>query len=371
MSNNPVSELLDKCEDAYCNNDYEMTIELCDKIMKKDPDNQTAIGYKAKCLYLTDRLDDALGILDDAIKSYPGNYHYWHIMAEVLMEREEYDKAIECFSRVFEIGVSDENALSFMKMYYETCFKSRIVQLIEMERYVDAWKCYNRLLEAQSEVLERPERIERFKMLVSRQTTRNKSKKYCVRPSSEEARVNLIEFLRESGFECNDETSKTFLIDVVERTCRSSLADVGTISESKFYDKVNYYPRNMIERKELFSQDGKLVYEGYTLRNAPFGFGTAYFGNGNVYRRGIFDMKGIVQGEEYYPSGKLRFKGQWCLTGGYGPNAPCDGDAYDEDGKLVYSGKFEIIRGGVGWPMIQNPKGFPLEQKKRPKIDYY
>ena len=82
-------------------------------------------------------------------------------------------------------------------------------------------------------------------------------------------------------------------------------------------------------------------------------------------------MKGIVKGKEYYPTGQLRFEGRWCLTGGYGPNAPCDGNAYSEDGELIYSGKFEIKRGGVGWPMIQKPKGFPLEQKERPNIDYY
>ena len=42
-----------------------------------------------------------------------------------------------------------------------------------------------------------------------------------------------------------------------------------------------------------------------------------------------------------------------------------------KNGELIYSGKFEIKRGGVGWPMIQKPKGFPLEQKQRPKINYY
>ena len=45
--------------------------------------------------------------------------------------------------------------------------------------------------------------------------------------------------------------------------------------------------------------------------------------------------------------------------------------AYDEDGNLIYSGQLEIKRNGMGWPMIQKPKGFPLEQENRPKIECY
>lgn len=361
-------QLIDQCGDAYCNNDYERTIELCDKILKDDSDNQTALGYKAKSLYLLGMLDDALNLLDDAIKSYLDNYHFWYVMAEVLVEKEQYDKAIECFGRVFEIGVSDETSLAFIRMDYETCISLKMDHLIETEKYVGAWKCYNQLLEVRSEVLGPQVRLDRFKKHVARQTTMGKTRQYIVKPSSDGAKAKLIEFLIQNGFECLGESSQTFLIDVIERTCKPSSEDDGTISESKFYDKVNYYPRDQIEYKELHFEDGRLAYVGYTLRNAPYGFGTAYFADGTVYRRGIFDIKGIVQGEEYYPSGRLRFKGQWSLTRGYGPNAPYDGDAYDEEGNLIYSGKFEIKRGGVGWPMIQNPKGFAPEQKDSPKI---
>lgn len=257
---------------------------------------------------------------------------------------------------------------------YETCLRLRMKQLIEEEKYVDAWKCYNQLLENESVNLERSVIIDRFKEYVKDHTTKFKNKRYYVRISSNEAKLKLISFLKENGFKSGADSGMLFLIDVVCKTYNSVSADEAgknsIISESKFYDKVNYYPRDMIVYKRLHGEDGKVVYEGYTLYNAPYGFGKAYFSNGQIYREGIFDMKGIVQGKEYYPSGQLRFEGQWCLTGGYGPNAPCDGNAYDEDGQMIYSGKFEIKRGGVGWPMIQNPNGFPLEQKERPKIDY-
>lgn len=144
-----------------------------------------------------------------------------------------------------------------------------------------------------------------------------------------------------------------------------------TISESKFYDKVNFHPHNKIGLKNIFHENGKIAYEGYVLNGAPYGFGKAYFEDGTLYRDGIFDIKGIVQGKEYYPSGQLRFEGNWCLTRGYGPNAPCNGNAYDGDGNLIYSGQLEIKRNGMGWPMIQKPKGFPPEQENRPKIECY
>ena len=367
-----IEEMLEECRRQFLEHDYNRTIEICDDILKREVNNQRALGYKARSLYLLDESNEALKLLDNALRLYPDNPYYFSIKAEVLMEMEEYDKAIECYEKAFEIGISDETNLAFIRMNYETCLRLRMDQLIERERYVEAWKCYN---QGKSVEVERSKAIDDFKRYVREHTTKGKRRQYHVRISSNEAKFKLIEFLNENGFKGNDGFGLIFLIDVVDKSYNAvsddEIGDDGTISESKFYDKVNYYPRGKIVRKKIFDEDGNLLYEGYTLHNAPYGFGTAYFSNGKVYREGIFDIKGIVQGKEFYPSGQLRFKGQWSLTTGYGPNAPYDGEAYDEDGELIYSGKFEIKRGGVGWPMIQKPKGFPLEQKERPKIDYY
>ena len=373
--NMKIEELSDKCKEAYSNNDFSRLIDLCDEILSHDLNNQRALGYKVRGLYLMGRCEEALEILDSAIKSYPDNFHYLEIKAEVLMNKREYGKAIECFCEIFRIGVGDEDTLDFIKREYETCLNLRIAQLIENEKYVDAWKCYNRQLKLKSADLGRPAMIDGFRRIVKETATKFKKRHYYVKASSDEAKLKLVRFLNENGFEFITDSGVLLFIDVVDKTCRFLTIDEAEsskiISESKFYDKVNYYPRGRIVRKEIFSDDGKLAYEGYTLDNAPYGFGKAFFADGSIYRDGIFDMKGIVQGKEYYPSGHLRFEGQWCLTGGYGPNVPCEGSAYDEDGKLIYSGKFEIKRGGVGWPMILNPKGFKAEQKERPKIEYY
>lgn len=368
-----VEKMLEDVERSFNEKDYRKAIKTCNEILKADLNNQTAMGYKARSLYLLDEHDEAVKLLENAMKTYPGNYHYPYILAEMLMDEGEYGAAIECFERISEIGVGDETLLSFIMTDYETCLSLKVDNLIESEKYGDAFECYRELLKIRKIDLKRPDEIAMFKRHVRKKASKPKSRQYHVRISSNHAKAELIGFLRKNGFESSDSQGLLFLIDVVDKTF-NAVDDAGNddiISESKFYDKVNRCPWDEIEYKKIFSEEGKLLYEGYTLHNAPYGFGTAYFDNGNIYREGIFDIKGIVQGKEYYPSGQLRFEGIWALTGGYGPNAPYDGNAYGEDGKLIYSGKFEIKRGGVGWPMIQKPKGFAPEQKERPKIQYY
>ena len=344
-------------EDAFSKKDFEEVIELCDEI----PKNQNAIGYKATCLRLMDKPQEAINVLDRA--NYPDNPYHHYIRVEALMDMEQYESAIKSFERIFELEVSDETSIAFMKMNYDTCLSLRCDELIEMEKYVDSWKVN---LKSQS-----PYSIERFTRHVRQYSSIEKSRKYHVRISSHHAKVKLFEFLKENGFEITDCEGLLFLIDVVGKTCSPDSGGEITISESKFYDKVNYYPRDKIESKRIFFESGNLAYEGYTLNGAPYGFGKAYFEDGTLYCEGIFDLKGIAQGREYYSSGRLRFEGEWSLTRGYGPNAPFNGNAYDEEGNLIFSGQFEIKRGGVGWPMIQKPKGFALMQKERPKIEYF
>ncbi len=370
-----LHEQLDKCRNHVLNREYGEAMEICDEILKNDLNNPAALGYKAQCLYLLEKNTQALTLLNNALILYPDNYHYLCTKAEVMMDEEEYDRALECFDRIFEIGVEDETLLSFIKMDYSICLRLKEDDLIEREKYVDAWKCYNLRLNFESSSMKPSEALKRFKKYVANKTVKNKSRRYCVKISSDGAKPELMEFLLKNGFKCDDESGLLFLIDVVDKNFSAisadSVGDNPIISESKFLDKVNYYPRNRIRYRELHDPNGNLVYEGYTLDYAPYGFGKAYFADGSLYREGIFDIKGIVQGKEYYPSGQIRFEGEWSLTRGYGPNAPYDGNAYSENGKLIYSGKFKIKRGGVGWPMIQEPKGFPHEQKERPKIDYY
>ena len=223
-----MEKLFDKCSDAYLKDDYEKAMKICDEILKTDPDNPKALGYKASCLHFIGKSDEALELLDNAIRLHPENYYYLDTWAEILTDMGQYADAIECYRRIFEIGVSDETALSFIRMDYKTCLSLQMDELIEREKYVDAFRCYGEELEFDSLCMERSKMIEQFKRHVRERTTKVKKRKYHVRPSSNEAKNRLIEFLEENGFECREYNALVFGIDVVDKVCCGvSASDVG------------------------------------------------------------------------------------------------------------------------------------------------
>ena len=141
------------------------------------------------------------------------------------------------------------------------------------------------------------------------------------------------------------------------------------INEEEFYKKINYYPKDVIYKK-LFTESNQLLYEGYTVNDKPYGLGKLYFNNGNIYQEGWFTFKGIKFGKEHYYSGQVKFEGEFSITTGYGPNAPRIGNVFNEDGELIFTGKFEIKKGGVGWPMIKHPNNYNANEKNKPEIKY-
>lgn len=118
--------------------------------------------------------------------------------------------------------------------------------------------------------------------------------------------------------------------------------------------------RKKIKWKKLYGKTcNRVVYEGFTLNNKPCGQGTTYYANGEKHLEGKFYIKGFVEGKEYYRNGQVRFEGKCVEYWAYGPNYPIEGNWYDMDGKLLYSGEFKkVARGSLGWPVIVCPEGF-------------
>ena len=199
---------------------------------------------------------------------------------------------------------------------------------------------------------------------------------YIVKPTCRRDENCLLNFLESNGFgyekffeSIHEKNPYLIVINVIKKTYfKIDMYHLTgpAISEVEFLKKINCYP--FIEKKELLSDDGDLLYEGYVLNDKPFGLGTVYYPNGNKYQEGIFDFKGLVEGREFYPSGQLRFEGIFVLHTGYGPNYPKKGNLYDEDGKLMFTGKFEVRRSGVGFPMMKYPRYGQMSE--RPKIKY-
>lgn len=198
---------------------------------------------------------------------------------------------------------------------------------------------------------------------------------YAVEPTNEK---ELKEFLEFNNFQYNSDfenlqknSNPILVINIIKRFYFyiDKFFVYPRISEEEFYEKVNYYPNDVIYKK-LFTEDSQLLYEGYTANGKPYGLGKLYFDNGNIYQEGVFTFKGIKFGKEHYYSGQVKFEGEYSITTGYGPNAPRIGNVFNEDGELTFTGKFEIKKGGVGFPMIKHPKNYRNNEKHKPEIEY-
>lgn len=123
------------------------------------------------------------------------------------------------------------------------------------------------------------------------------------------------------------------------------------------------------EWKKIYSKSGKLMYEGFTRDGMPFGSGTSYYPNGNKCQEGIFDVKGLVYGKEYYRNGNVRFEGAYMANKGYGPNYPVFGSCCDEDGNEYFYGELTVKKSGLGYPSITKPAKFgPIVHKRMPDL---
>ena len=120
---------------------------------------------------------------------------------------------------------------------------------------------------------------------------------------------------------------------------------------------------------KIMDEDNTLLYEGFTRNNKPYGTGVSYFSNGYKYQEGIFGIKGLLLGKEYYPNGQLRFEGIFKLNTSYGPNYLIEGQAFTSDGQLIYDGKLSYLTSGLGYPLkaIQCDIGQVI-QKERPNV---
>lgn len=126
------------------------------------------------------------------------------------------------------------------------------------------------------------------------------------------------------------------------------------------------------EWKKIFSEDGKLMYEGFTLFGKPYGAGTSYYSNGNKCQEGVFDIKGLVHGREYYQNGILRFEGTYRINRAYGPNYPIFGSCYDKNGNEYFNGELSHRTGGVGYRSVEEPKDFgPIPLEGAPKLNKF
>ena len=109
---------------------------------------------------------------------------------------------------------------------------------------------------------------------------------------------------------------------------------------------------------EKIYEDGRLIYEGFTVDHKAFGAGRCFLRDGSLYMEGFFGIKGFLSGRVYGKNRMILFEGSFRMNHAYGPNFPEYGSWYGEDGKLKYRGKFSVSRSSLGWPRVSVPEGF-------------
>ena len=121
----------------------------------------------------------------------------------------------------------------------------------------------------------------------------------------------------------------------------------------------------------LQDEEGNKLYEGFLQNGKPSGAGTVFFPDGGIYQAGVFGIKGLLAGREYYPDGVLRFEGVYRLNDAYGPNYPQTGRFFSRDGELLLEGKADAVRRGLGYPFFRKPAEYgSAEQKEKPDIHW-
>lgn len=125
-----IQDLLDKCKNAYDAKDFKRLMELSDEVLKKNPDNQTAISYKSISYCFSNQPEKALEILDGAGMLYPDNHYHKNISAMAYYDLGEYEKSLKCC----EDGLNIKD--------FDWLYENKIKALIKLDRIDEAIECY-------------------------------------------------------------------------------------------------------------------------------------------------------------------------------------------------------------------------------------
>ena len=125
-----TDKLLQRCKLFYEMNDYENTIRLCNRILKDDGENETALSLKAMSLFKLGQYSNALEVIDQGLKIYPENTTLKNAKTSVFERRADLTKRLKVISR--QLAENDD----------EDLVKKKLHTLISLEEYGEAYKYF-------------------------------------------------------------------------------------------------------------------------------------------------------------------------------------------------------------------------------------
>lgn len=99
-----MQKLLKECEKAYGAHNYSRLDWLCNQILKKDNNNETALTYKLYVYCDWRQYHLVFKVADQIHGLYPGNCHAYNAKAIAYMGKREFEKALECCEEGLKIN---------------------------------------------------------------------------------------------------------------------------------------------------------------------------------------------------------------------------------------------------------------------------
>ena len=116
-----IKELLDKCELLlYKFNEYKGTINLCNRILKEENDNELALEYKAMAHYRLGEYSNALEVIDRGLTIYPENATLQNAKVSVFERTNKLRKHLKVLEAELaendDIGLVDEKLHTLVRL---------------------------------------------------------------------------------------------------------------------------------------------------------------------------------------------------------------------------------------------------------------
>jgi len=113
-----ILELLNRAR--HLNNyhsEEEKAIELCDKILKKDPENMDAMLVKAGSLNRLNNEKEAFKLITKIIRKWPEHWEAYYLLGMLLFNTNE-EKAMQNFKKSILLNENFDNIIAVAQLMY-------------------------------------------------------------------------------------------------------------------------------------------------------------------------------------------------------------------------------------------------------------
>ncbi len=124
--------------EIFVNKNYDKAVEICERVIEKDPLNIDSYWQLGICNYFAERFDDALSAFNKALeldKNYSAALHWKGVVLGYL---GRYDEAVSSFEKALQISKGEILAnLDFLMLKIQMGEKDEVLPIVETGEYID------------------------------------------------------------------------------------------------------------------------------------------------------------------------------------------------------------------------------------------